>query len=195
VKFTPGTIEGLWVIDLEPVVDHRGFFARSWCRDEFADHGMVDEWAQSNLQFSPEPGTMRGLHYQAPPFEEAKLVRCTMGAVFDVSVDVRPNSPTYLSWFGVELRAESHTSVLSPKGCAHGYVTLEPNTEVFYMTSHDYVPTAVEGIRYDDPTFGIEWPRSIELVPNGYEGWPLYQPKDPSSIGSDRIDSSDGRPS
>lgn len=174
MKFTPGAIDGLWVIDIEPKVDHRGFFARSWCIEEFADHGLVAEWQQSNVQVSPQAGTMRGLHYQLPPFGEDKLVRCTRGSAFDVSVDLRPDSPTYRTWFGVELRADTHRSVWSPKGCAHGYVTLEPDTEVFYLTSHVYHPPAVAGIRYDDPGFGIEWPRPIELVPADYDSWPLY---------------------
>jgi dTDP-4-dehydrorhamnose 3,5-epimerase len=174
MKFTPGPIEGLWVVDVEPRFDHRGLFARSWCREEFAEHGMVADWAQSSLQVSPEPGTMRGLHYQLPPHGEDKLVRCTRGAVFDVSVDLRPASPTYRGWFGVELTAESHRSVWSPKGCAHGYLTLRPDTEAFYLTSHEYVPAAVAGIRYDDPAFAIEWPRPVEMAPPDCDTWPFY---------------------
>jgi dTDP-4-dehydrorhamnose 3,5-epimerase len=175
MRFRPGTIEGLWVIEIEPVVDHRGFFARSWCRDEFADHGLVTDWAQSNLQFSPQPGTMRGLHYQRPPYEEIKLVRCTRGAIYDVAADLRPDSPSYLQWFGVELRADEHTSLWIPKGCAHGYVTLEPDTEATYLASHEYAPEAVGGIRYDDPTFGIAWPRPVQVIPADYESWPFYE--------------------
>ena len=175
MKFTPGMIDGFWVIELEPVVDHRGFFARSWCRDEFTDHGLTTEWAQQNLQFSPQPGTMRGLHYQRSPHAEIKLVRCTRGAVFDVAVDLRPESPTYMSWSGAELRADNHASVWVPEGCAHGYVTLEPDSEVVYLTSTEYVPEAVGGVRYDDPSFGIEWPRKIELVPDDYATWPDFE--------------------
>jgi len=178
MRFTQGAIEGLYIIDIEPINDHRGFFARSWCKDEFAKVGLEADWAQSNLQFSPNAGTMRGLHYQLPPQAEAKLVRCTSGAVFDAAVDMRPDSPTYLKWSGVELRADGRTSVWTPEGCAHGYVTLAPNTEVFYLTSHEYVPSAVRGLRYDDPAFAIPWPRSIELVPTGYDDWPLFAEDD-----------------
>lgn len=177
MKFTQGDVDGLWVIDLEPIADHRGFFARSWSRDEFEQRGMSADWAQSNLQVSPSPGTLRGIHYQRSPHEEAKLVRCTRGAVFDVSIDLRPASPTYLSWFGIQLDAESRTSVWSPRGCAHGYVSLEPDSEVFYLTSHDYTPSSVGGIRHDDPAFDIRWPRSIETVPDGHDAWPFYTPE------------------
>ena len=178
MKFAPGVIEGLWIIDLEPVVDHRGFFARSWCQTEFGDHGLKADWAQSNIQFSPESGTLRGIHYQVPPFEEIKLVRCTRGSIFDVAIDVRPDSATYLGWSGVELTADSHRSIWVPAGCAHGYVTLEPETEVFYLTSHEYVPTAVRAVRYDDLVFGISWPRPIEILPHGHETWPFYETED-----------------
>lgn len=135
---------------------------------------MEAQWAQSNIQFSPKAGTMRGLHYQLPPYSEIKLVRCTKGSVFDVAVDLRPDSKTYLAWSGVELNAENRTSVWTPSGCAHGYVTLEADTEAFYLTSHDYVPESVRGIRFDDPTFGIEWPRAIEVVPADYCEWPDF---------------------
>ena len=171
MRFTQGPIDGLWVIDLEPFADHRGFFARAWSRKEFADRGMEADWEQSNLQFSPAPGTMRGLHFQRSPHEEAKLVRCTRGRAFDVAADLRPDSPTYLKWFGIELTPESHTSVWVPRGCAHGWLSLDPDTEVFYLTSNEYVPEAVGGIRYDDPAFGIQWPRSIDVLPSGYETW------------------------
>lgn len=179
MRFTQGSIEGLYLVDIEPIEDHRGFFARSWCRDEFAERGLTTDWAQSNLQFSPKAGTMRGLHYQLPPYAEIKLVRCTQGAVFDVAVDLRPDSPTYLEWSGVELSPDTRQSVWTPEGCAHGYVTLRPSTEVFYLTSHEYVPDAVRGIRYDDPIFAIDWPRSIDLVPPDYDEWPLFEHGDP----------------
>jgi dTDP-4-dehydrorhamnose 3,5-epimerase len=174
MRFTPGPIHGLWAIELDPIVDHRGYFARTWCEDEFAEHGLTAEWPQQNLQHSPHAGTMRGLHYQIQPHAEIKLVRCTRGSVFDVAVDLRPESPTYRQWSGTELRAETHTSVWVPKGCAHGYLTLEPDSEVFYLTSHRYTPPAVRGIRYDDPAFEIAWPRPIELVPADYDTWPGF---------------------
>jgi len=180
MRFTEGAIAGLWIVDIEPIEDHRGFFARSWCADEFGQRGLVADWSQSNLQFSPKAGTMRGLHYQLPPHAETKLVRCTQGAVFDVAVDLRPDSPTYLDWSGIELRPETLTSVWTPKGCAHGYLTLEPNTEAFYLTSNRYVPEAVRGIRYDDPIFAISWPRDVDLVPENYDNWPFYKKNDPN---------------
>ncbi|HEY7584289.1 MAG TPA: dTDP-4-dehydrorhamnose 3,5-epimerase [Acidimicrobiia bacterium] len=175
MKFLPGAVAGVTIIELEPVVDHRGFFARSWCADDFADAGLKAEWAQSNIQFSPQVGTLRGIHYQIAPFAETKLVRCTRGSVFDVAIDVRPDSPTFGQWEGTELSADSHRSVWVPEGCAHGYLTLEPNTEVFYLTSNEYTPEAVRAIKFDDPFFAISWPRAVELVPPGHESWPLFE--------------------
>ena len=177
MKFTPTNIDGLFVIDLEPIVDHRGFFARSWCRKEFADRGLEADWEQSNLQFSPHPGTMRGLHYQRFPHQEIKLARCTQGLAYDIAVDIRPDSPSYRRWFGVELTPDNHRAVWIPKGCAHGWLSLTPDTEVFYMTSHEYVPSAVGAIRYDDPAFGIELPRPVEIVPADYDQWPPFDPE------------------
>lgn len=171
MKFTQGAVEGSWLIATEPVVDHRGFFARVWDVDEFAAHGLRASWPQQNMQRSPEPGTMRGLHYQVPPHSEVKLVRCTRGSVFDVAVDLRPNSPTFMQWQGTHLSAADQLAVWVPEGCAHGYVTLEPHTDVFYLASHRYTPDAVRGIRYDDEAIGIQWPRAIEKVPDGYEEW------------------------
>lgn len=174
MKFTPGSIEGSFFVETEPVVDHRGFFARVWCEDEFAEHGLTATWPQQNLQYSPEAGTMRGLHYQVPPHSEIKLVRCTRGRVFDVALDLRPDSPTFRRWMGNELTPETHAAVWVPRGCAHGYLTLEPDSEVFYLTSNRYVPESVRGIRYDDPMFGIEWPRPVTLVPADYDTWPDF---------------------
>ena len=174
MRFGQGSIEGLWVIDLEPVNDHRGFFARTWCEREFSEHGLRAEWPQQNMQYSPHPGTMRGLHYQAPPHSEVKLVRCTRGAVFDVAIDLRRSSPTFGKWSGLELSASEHRAVWVPKGCAHGYLTLEPESEVFYLTSNEYVPSSVRGVRFDDPAFNVSWPRSIVHVPDDYHGWPDF---------------------
>lgn len=178
VSFVEGDVAGLWVAEIEPITDHRGFFARSWCVDEFGERGMRADWKQSNIQYSPNAGTMRGLHYQYPPYSEVKLVRCTRGSVFDVAVDLRPDSPTYLRWSGVELTAENRVSVWVPAGCAHGYLTLEPGSEAFYLTSFEYVPDSVRGIRWDDPTFGIDWPGDVEIVPADYGEWPDYDPDD-----------------
>lgn len=172
MKFSPGNVPGVWVVDLDPIADHRGFFARAWCRSEFVAHGLQTEWEQSNVQFSPHAGTLRGIHYQAPPHAEVKLVRCTAGAVFDVAIDVREGSPTFGQWSGVELSADTHRAVWIPEGFAHGYVTLVPDTEVFYLTSHEYVPDSVRAVRPDDPGVAITWPRPIKIFPAGVEEWP-----------------------
>jgi dTDP-4-dehydrorhamnose 3,5-epimerase len=174
MKFTPGSVEDVWEVDIEPVADHRGFFARTWCEKEFADHGLVATWPQQNLQSSPRAGTMRGFHYQIPPHSEVKLVRCTRGAVFDVALDIRPDSPTFGRWSGTVLRAADHKAVWVPEGCAHAYLTLEDDSEVFYLTSHTYVPSAVRGVRFDDPFFAVEWPRSVEMVPADYDDWAWF---------------------
>lgn len=179
MKFTEGSIEGLWIVDIEPIEDHRGFFARTWCEDEFGERGLSAIWRQSNTQVSPHRGTMRGLHYQFPPHTEVKLVRCTRGAVFDVAVDLRPGSPTFMQWSGVELSGENRRSVWTPAGCAHGYLTLEPETEAGYLTSYQYTPSAVRGLRYDDPAFQITWPEDPTELPPGYETWPSFDRLDP----------------
>lgn len=175
MKFTAGDIEGVWVVDLEPIADERGFFARGWCEDEFAAHGLVADWRQSNIQFSPQAGTLRGIHYQAPPHAEVKLVRCTSGVAWDVAVDVRPGSATFGKYSVTELSAATHRSVWVPEGFAHAYITLEPDTEVFYLTSHAYVPEAVRAVRPDDPLAPIDWPRAIEVYPPGWENWPFLE--------------------
>lgn len=183
MRFSQGTVEGLFLIDLETIEDHRGWFARAWCDDEFKEQGLSASWKQSNVQFSPAPGTLRGIHFQRAPHEEVKLVRCTSGSVFDVAIDLRPGSPTYQQWHGVELSAEMRNAVWVPKGCAHGYVTLEANSEVFYLTSQEYKPESVGSIRHDDPQFGIEWPVEVRVLPAGLEQWALY--KDQEETGED----------
>ncbi|HJQ91918.1 MAG TPA: dTDP-4-dehydrorhamnose 3,5-epimerase [Acidimicrobiia bacterium] len=174
MKFTESPLPGLWLIETEPVHDHRGFFARTWSDDEFAEHGLVAAWPQQNLQYSPRPGTMRGLHYQVPPHAEVKLVRCTRGRVYDVALDLRPESQTFGKWAGNYLSPDEHKAVWVPQGFAHGYLTIEPHSEVFYLTSNKYVPASVRGVRYDDPTFAISWPIDIELVPTDYVTWPDF---------------------
>ena len=174
MRLEPGLIDGLAVIHADPIGDHRGFFARVWSEDELADIGLHAQWNQGNVQFSPQPGTLRGMHFQTAPHDEVKLVRCTAGAVFDVAVDLRQDSPTYKGWFGIELAAASHTSVWVPEGCAHGFVTLVPDSEVFYLTTKPYSAEAATGVRYDDPAFGIDWPRAIEIISDRDRDWPLY---------------------
>jgi dTDP-4-dehydrorhamnose 3,5-epimerase len=156
--FTETELGGAYVIDLEPREDERGFFARAWCADEFAERGLTTRVAQSNVSFNRRQGTVRGMHYQAAPHAEAKLVRCTRGAIFDVIVDLRADSPTYKRWAGVELSADNHRALYVPEGFAHGYQTLVPETETFYQVSEFYAPAAERGVRWNDPAFAIDWP-------------------------------------
>ena len=156
--FAETKIPGVFVIELRKMEDERGYFARSWCRREFAEHGLDAELVQCNVSFNKSRGTLRGLHYQASPHGESKLMRCTRGALFDVAVDLRPASATFLRWFGVELTPDNGKMLFIPKGCAHGFQTLAEDTEIFYQMSQYYLPDAARGVRWNDPLFGIEWP-------------------------------------
>jgi dTDP-4-dehydrorhamnose 3,5-epimerase len=151
-------------VTLEPHVDARGFFARSFCRDEFATRGLEPAVAQCNVSWSPKRGTLRGMHYQRTPHEEAKLVRCTRGAVFDVIVDLRAGSPTYREWLGIELTADNRQQLYIPRGFAHGLQTLVDDTEVSYQMSAPYEPGSATGFRYDDPAIAIRWPIAAPIV-------------------------------
>jgi dTDP-4-dehydrorhamnose 3,5-epimerase len=162
--FKKTTIMGAYVVGIEPRGDERGFFARGFCRKEFEAHGLNPNIAQANIGVSRQRGTLRGLHYQVPPHAEAKLVRCTAGAVFDVIVDLRPASASYRKWLGVELAADTRTMLYVPEGCAHGYLTLADDTEIFYLVSQFYSAGAERGLRWNDPAFGIEWPITQALV-------------------------------
>jgi dTDP-4-dehydrorhamnose 3,5-epimerase len=173
MEFRPASIRDMAIVEVQPIADHRGHFARVFAQEEFAAAGLERAFVHGNIQFSPRPGTLRGMHLQAPPHEEVKLVRCTRGAVFDVVVDLREGSPTYRQWHGEELRAEAYTTIWVPEGCAHGFVTLEPDSEVQYMTSHVFAPDAATGIRFDDPAIGITWPVTIEVVSDRDATWPL----------------------
>ncbi len=172
--FTETKLPGAFVIDIERHGDARGFFARAWCEDEFAAQGLRPDFVQANVGFSTQKGTLRGLHYQAAPHQEAKLVRCTDGAVFDVMVDLRPDSPTHKQWVGVELSQENHRMLYVPEGFAHGYQSLRDQTEVFYLVSSFYAPDAEAGIRYDDPAFGIEWPLDVAAISEKDRRWADY---------------------
>ena len=156
--FTETALPGAYVIDLEPLADERGFFARIWCAREFAARGLESRLVQSSVSVNTRRGTLRGIHYQAPPHAEVKLVRCTRGAVFDVIIDLRPDSATYLRPFGIELTAENRLALYIPKGFAHGFQTVVDDTEVFYHMSEVYVAAAGRGLRWNDPTFGVPWP-------------------------------------
>lgn len=171
--FTPTHLEGAFVIEVERRGDERGFLARTFCEREFADHGVPMRIVQSSTIHSPRRDTLRGLHYQEAPHAEIKLVRCTSGSVFLVMVDLRPGSATRNEWFGVELSARDRRMAYVPEGFAQGYQTLEDETEILYQMSHDYVPDAARGVRWDDPAFGIVWPKAEDrTISERDRSWP-----------------------
>lgn len=159
--FTPSPLAGAWVIDIEARSDVRGFFSRTVCRNEFVEHGIDADFVQQSVSWNPHHGTLRGLHYQAAPYEEDKLVRVTQGSIFDVIVDIRPGSLTCGRWFGIELSAANHRQIYIPKGFAHGFQTLQAETEVLYQMTVAFHPDAPRGIRWSDPMLGINWPRHV----------------------------------
>ncbi len=160
MKFTPTILEGAYIIDLEPTNDVRGFFARSWCAKEFEAHGLVANLSQCSISQNNKAGTLRGMHYQANPHAEAKLVRCTAGAIYDVIIDLRPTSQTFKAWISLVLTAENRRMIYIPKGFAHGFQSLKENSEVFYQVSEFYYPELSLSVRWDDPAFGIKWPEA-----------------------------------
>ncbi|MFN7055675.1 dTDP-4-dehydrorhamnose 3,5-epimerase [Hyphomonas sp.] len=169
----PVGIDGAAEIDLQRRGDARGFFARTFCADTFAAHGLPTGFVQANMSWSERAGTLRGLHFQRAPDEEDKLIRCVRGAVFDVVADLRPESPTYLKWVGIELAAENRKQVLIPKGCAHGFQTLMDDTEVAYMVSAPYAPQSESGVRWDDPALAISWPLPPTELSDKDRSWPF----------------------
>jgi dTDP-4-dehydrorhamnose 3,5-epimerase len=160
MRFVPLAVQGAWRLEPELRADERGFFARTWCVREAADHGIEVTFVQLSISFNDVAGTLRGLHYQAEPHAESKLVRCTAGSIFDVIVDLRPESPTYRKWQGETLSAKNRFGLYIPKGCAHGFVTLEDESEVLYHISEFYHPELARGVRWNDPALAIEWPRA-----------------------------------
>jgi dTDP-4-dehydrorhamnose 3,5-epimerase len=176
VKFLPLELPGVFLIEPEPLADDRGFFARTWCSREFADHGLVTAIAQCSLSYNRRKGTLRGMHYQAPPHEEVKIVRCTAGAIYDVVIDLRPGSPTRGRWLGVELSAANRRQIYVPAGFAHGFQALVDDTEVFYQISQFYHPESARGLRYDDPAFGIRWPLGDLTVSERDLSFPEFRP-------------------
>lgn len=164
MKFTPLPLEGAFVIEPEPIADERGFFARTFCRKEFAAHGLNPDLVQCSVSFNKKKGTLRGMHFQKNPHEESKVVRCTMGAIYDVIIDLRPVSPTFKRWVGIELSAVNCKMIYAPQGFAHGFQTLEDNTEVFYQTSEYFHRESASGVRADDPCFSIEWPLAVSSI-------------------------------
>jgi dTDP-4-dehydrorhamnose 3,5-epimerase len=164
MHFHETKLRGVIEIRLEPHSDDRGFFARSWCQEEFEAHGLNPDLAQCNISFNLKKGTLRGMHFQATPYAEAKVVRCTMGAIYDVVLDLRPSSSTYRNWVGVTLTSENRVAVYVPEACAHGFLTLEDNTEVFYQMSQFYNAESARGVRWNDPAFQITWPSAPTVI-------------------------------
>jgi dTDP-4-dehydrorhamnose 3,5-epimerase len=175
VLFTPTELNGAYVIDLERRGDARGFFARAFCADEFARHGLATTFVQMNISFTAEEGTIRGLHYQIGDAAETKVVRCTRGAVYDVIVDLRPDSPTFGKHIGVELTAENRRAVYVPKMFAHGHQALTGDVELLYQVDAFYQPGAERGIRFDDPALAIAWPKAVTVVSEKDRSWPLHR--------------------
>jgi dTDP-4-dehydrorhamnose 3,5-epimerase len=175
--FHPTPIHGLRLIELQKHGDDRGFFARMFCEREFADAGLETRFVQVNNSRSAEAGIVRGLHYQLPPAAEVKLMRCIRGAIFDVSVDLRPDSPSFKQWFGCKLTADDRRMAYVPRGCAHGFMSLAPASEVVYFASAFYAPQQERGLRWDDPTIGVTWPiDEVDVSPKD-AAWPDFDPE------------------
>jgi len=166
VIFKETKLKGAFIVELEKFADERGFFALSWSRDEFARRGLESRFAECNVSFNHQQGTLRGMHYQAPPHGQVKIVRCTMGSIYDVIIDLRTDSPTFKQWIGVKLTAANRLMLYVPKDFAHGFQTLENETEVFYQMSSPYVSESGRGVRWNDPAFGIEWPEPEKIIIN-----------------------------
>lgn len=175
MKFSPTGFAGAYIIDIEPMADERGFFSRSWCRRELEKRGLNPDIAQCNISFNKKRGTLRGMHYQAEPHAETKIVRCTGGAIYDVIVDLRPESSTFKKWIAVELSAENRRMLYIPPGVAHGFQTLMDGTEIFYQISEFYHPESSCGVRWDDPTFGIAWPPADRVISEKDRQYPDFK--------------------
>lgn len=172
MKFSATPLEGAYLIDLNPIGDDRGFFARTFCAREFEKHGLITSFVQSNFSYAASAGTIRGLHYQIDPAPEAKLMRCTKGAIFDVIVDMREGSASRGQWFGAELTPENRLAMYVPEYFAHGFLTLKDDTEVHYMVSGFYTPETERGVGYNDPAVGIDWPIVPSTVSEKDKNWP-----------------------
>jgi dTDP-4-dehydrorhamnose 3,5-epimerase len=184
MKFIPTDVDGCFVVELEALTDERGYFARAWCADEMADAGVATEIAQINMSSSSRAATIRGLHWRPLSHPEAKFVRCIAGRVFDVCVDIRHGSPTFLHWVGVELTPDNRKALAVPAGCAHGYQTLEPDSEVIYAVSAPFEPGVETGARWDEPSFGIDWPiREAVTLSEKDRAWPDFELRDKGSGG------------
>ncbi len=173
--FVATKLEGAYLVEPEAIEDERGLFARTWCREEFRAQGLCDDLVQCNVSFNRLKGTLRGMHYQTPPHAEVKLIRCTMGAIFDVIVDLRPDSPTWRQWTANELTAENRTMLYVPAGFAHGFQTLCDRSEVSYQMSAPYCPEAATGFRFDDPSVGVRWPFPPSMISRRDRSLPLLE--------------------
>lgn len=174
--FKETSLKDVFIIELEKVSDNRGFFSRAWCQKEFQTHGLNSNIAQCNLSFNARKGTLRGIHYQIVPYEEVKIIRCIAGEIYDVIVDLRPKSPTYLKWLAFELSSKNRKALYVPENFAHGYLTMVDNTEVFYQVSQFYSPGAESGIRWDDSLIDIKWPKIENLtISEKDKNWPDFK--------------------
>jgi len=174
--FTEIQLKGVYIIEPERLADERGFFARTWCQKELASYGLENRLAQCSISYNPKKGTLRGMHFQTAPWEEVKIVRCTCGAIYDVVIDLRPGSPTFKKWFGLTLSQEKRNMIYIPKGFAHGFMTLSDQVEVFYQISQFYVPDHADGVRWNDPAFGIQWPMEVQLISERDNTYPDFEP-------------------
>ncbi len=174
MKFEQTKLEGAWIIDINKLDDERGFFARTFCQREFVEHGLNTRVAQCNVSYNKQMGTLRGMHLQVTPFQEAKLVQCTSGAIYDMIIDLRPESPTYLQYVGVELSARAYRMLYIPEGFAHGFLTLTDDTNVFYQMSEFYAPECARGFRWNDPAFGISLPGELKVISERDASYPDY---------------------
>lgn len=173
--FTQTELKDAYIIDIERRSDERGFFARTWCAQEFAQHGLVATIAQANMSYNARKGTLRGMHFQRAPHAEVKIVRCTRGAIYDVIIDLRPDSPTFKRWIGVELTQDNQRMLYVPEGFAHGFQALTDDTETAYNVSAFYTPGAEGGVRYNDPAFDIQWPLPVSVISEKDANWPDFQ--------------------
>jgi dTDP-4-dehydrorhamnose 3,5-epimerase len=176
MKFSATNLRGAYIVDLEPKVDDRGFFVRTFCQREFAQYQLNDNFVQCNLSSNDKRATLRGMHYQMLPHQEVKLVWCTLGAISDVIVDLRAESPTFRHWIAVELNSTHRRMLYVPKGCAHGYITLTDHAEVAYQVSEYYAPESERGVRWDDPAFGIRWPIQPMVISDKDRSHPDFIP-------------------
>jgi dTDP-4-dehydrorhamnose 3,5-epimerase len=172
--FTETKLKGAFIIEIKKIGDERGFFGRSWCKKEMEEHGLDGTIAQINTSLSKEKGTLRGLHFQIAPYQECKMIRCTRGAIFDMIVDLRPDSPTFKQWFGEELTEDNHKALYSPKGFAQGFITLADDSEITYFTNDFYAPGFDRGVRYNDPQFGIKLPIKPVVISDKDQAWPDF---------------------